>query len=344
MNTDPNESAASAQLRRLLEQLWRQLSNESRSSPNTLMLSAELKIDTPHGLLRLGLDSDGRRHLLVPIAPHQRLETDRRSAGVHLTDRVLLVEDAPVRFADLSCRRPDLTEIFTGLVADVCTRVAAEPDSLPSRLAQTLSSWRLLLSGQPVRWTPQRLAGLFAELTVLERLLRLSPAAVATWLGPTGCAQDFRAQDTCLEVKASLASEGRVIHVHGVDQLEAPERGSLCLSWFRVAESSLRSAQSIADVMESCRSRTDAPAVLDERLRRLGIGPEKPPIISDIQFTITDERWYRVDDAFPKIVPTSFANGTVPAGVSALEYLIDLDTVRAEADGSAVLDDMASRL
>ncbi|MEV4940048.1 PD-(D/E)XK motif protein [Streptomyces zaomyceticus] len=344
MNTLPDESAASGRLRRLLEQLWARLDVESRSAPATLMLSAELKIDTPHGPLRLGLDSDGHRHLLVPIAPDQRLETDRRSAGVHLTDRVLLAEDAPVRFADLSCRRPDLNEIFTGLVADVCTRIATEPDSGPSRIAQTLSSWRLLLSGQAARWTPQRMAGLFAELTVLERLLRLSPAAAVAWLGPTGCAQDFRARDTCLEVKASLATEGRTIRVHGINQLETPETGSLSLSWFRVVESSVRSAQSITDIMTSCRSRTNSPAVLDERLQSIGIGTESPPILSDVRFEITDERWYSVDDSFPKIVPTTFENGTSPAGVSGLEYLVDLNTVRADTDGFTVLNNLVGHL
>lgn len=175
MSTPSDISAVSAQMRETLELLWVRLDKESQSEPATHMLSAELKITTPHGRIRLGRDSDGMRHLLVPIASTQRLDDDLRSAGVHLTSRVLLVDDMPVRFADLLCRRRDLSGVFTGLVADVCARVASEPEASPFRIAQTLNSWRLLLGGQAGRWTVPRLAGLFAELTVLERLLEIKP-------------------------------------------------------------------------------------------------------------------------------------------------------------------------
>ncbi|MFD6074555.1 PD-(D/E)XK motif protein [Streptomyces hydrogenans] len=343
MSTPSDAPAVSVQFRRLLDELWRRLDAESRSAPPVLMLSAELEIDTPHGRVRLGRDSDGLRHLLVPIAVGQRVDVDRRSAGVHLADRVLLVDDAPVRFADLSCRRVDLTEIFTGLAADVCTRIAADPDDLPSRMAQTLSSWRLLFSGNAPRWTPARMAGLFAELTALERLLMITPAAVGAWLGPTGCAQDFWCTETRLEVKASLSPEGRSIRVHGVDQLDSSQ-GTLYLSWFRVAESSLRAARTITELLHSCRSRTNSPETLDERLRVLGIGPEHPPVLSETRFEITDERWYRVDETFPRIVPKTFEGGVVPSGVNRIEYTVDLDTVRADADGPSVLGALAAQL
>ncbi|MDY0811001.1 PD-(D/E)XK motif protein [Kitasatospora purpeofusca] len=337
-------SDVSAQLRETLELLWTRLDDESRSGPPALMLSAELKITTRHGLVRLGRDADGMRHLLVPISPTQRLDDDRRSGGVHLTSRVLLVDDMPVRFADLLCRRRDLSGVFTGLVADVCARVAAEPEGSPFRIAQTLNSWRLLFGGQTGRWTIPRLAGLFAELVVLESLLDERSDALGAWQGPTGCAQDFRSTHHAIEVKASTAAGGRIVRIHGVDQLEAPEGGTLYLAWFRVAVSTGQAARSILDLVECCRAKADAVDLLDARLATLGITGEANAVVADTRFESTDERWYEVGDAFPRVIPASFTHGAVPAGVGGMEYLVDLDNVPARADRIVALNRLASDL
>ncbi|MGW7435858.1 PD-(D/E)XK motif protein [Streptomyces sp. NPDC054849] len=337
----PEISSATARFRETLELLWARLDDESRSAP-ALMVSAELQIATPYGSVRLGRDAEGMRHLLVPISRTDRLDDDRRSAGVHLASRVLLVDDMPVRFADLVCRRRDLAGVFTGLVADVCARVAAEPQGAPFRIAQTLNFWRLLLGGQPGHWTVPRLAGLFAELTVLERLLVVRPTAVAAWQGPTGCAQDFRSTHHAIEVKATTSSGGRIVRIHGVDQLEVPTTGTLHLAWFRVVISSGSVGRSIRDLIDSCRDKAAAVDVLDARLVALGITAEVDAAVTDTRFESTDERWYEVDEAFPRIVPEGFIKGAAPTGVSGVEYLVDLDNVPARADRIVALDRLAS--
>ncbi|MFF3458006.1 PD-(D/E)XK motif protein [Streptomyces sp. NPDC002730] len=344
MSVPSDIPAASAQLRETLELLWARLDRESQPVPTSPMLSAELKITTPDGCLRLGRDVDGGRHLLVPIGATQRLDDDRRSAGVHLTSRVLLVDDMPVRFADLHCRRGDLSGVFTGLVADVCARVAVEPEASPFRLAQTLNSWRLLLGGQAERWTVPRLAGLFAELTVLDQLLEISPAAVEAWQGPTGSAQDFRTARHAIEVKASASAGDRIVRIHGADQLEAPENGPLHLAWFRISVSSGQSSRSVLDLIRSCRSKASAVETLDARVATLGIAGTADSVVADTRFEPTEERWYEVDAGFPRIVPACFIEGAVPVGVGGLEYLVDLDNVPARADRVAALNGLATDL
>jgi hypothetical protein len=189
-----------------------------------------------------------------------------------------------------------------------------------------------------------RLAGLFAELTVLEALLTVHAGAAQVWHGPTGSPHDFRSAHHAIEVKASTTTSGRIVRVHGVDQLESPEAGSLHLAWFRVAVSTGTAARSILDVIDSCRTRADAADILDTRLAALGIGGEVDAALTDTRFEPTDEQWYEVDHAFPRIVPASFAEGAVPLGVSGMEYLVDLDNVPARADRTAALDRLASEL
>ncbi|MGF3131201.1 PD-(D/E)XK motif protein [Streptomyces albidoflavus] len=344
MSASTSGSAPSDRIRKLLERLWNQLDERSTTEPAALMLTAELEIRTPCGHVRLGRDAEGMRHLLVPIAPTDRLEDDRRSVGVHLTGRVLLVEDLPVRFADLHCRRADLSGVFTGLVADVCARIAAEPEARPYRIAQTLNGWRLLFGGEAVRWTVPRLAGLFAELLILERLLDIRPDAVEAWQGPTGGAQDFRSNRYAIEVKASSGISGRIVHIHGVDQLEEPAGGAVDLAWFRIAESHGSSARSVQDLIAACHAKTDRVDVLDARLTALGLKAASPGVAADVRFEVVEERWHEVDQRFPKIVPASFVDGTVPVGVSGVEYLVDLDSIPLRADQALALDRLAKDL
>ncbi|MFF1869271.1 PD-(D/E)XK motif protein [Kitasatospora herbaricolor] len=334
----------SAQLRESLDGLWERLDRESGSAATTLMRSAEIAISAPEGAVRVGRDADGRRHLLVPISLGQRLDDDLRSAGVHLTTRVLLVDDLPIRFADLVCRREHLNGVFSGLAADMCARVAVQPADVPFRIAQTLNSWRLLLGGQAERWTVPRLAGVFAELLVLERMLEIEPASVRAWQGPIGAAQDFRSTRHAIEVKATVSTSGRVVGIHGAEQLERPPNGCLDLAWFRLAVSSASEARSVLDVVEACRRLADRVDLLESRAAAIGLNDCDDPVVAGTRFEPVDERWYDVDESFPRIVPESFRHGAVPLGVLDLEYLVDLDNIPSGSNRNTALDRLAKDL
>ncbi|MFJ9075542.1 PD-(D/E)XK motif protein [Streptomyces sp. NPDC102278] len=309
------------------------------------VITAKLEIDTPHGALRLGLDGDGLRHLLVPIGPAAGVEDDVRSAGVRLTTRTLSHDDGlPVRYADIACLRRDLAGTFTGLVADLAGLILAEPDQAPSLIVRTLHAWRLLLAGASTSWTVPRLAGLFAELRVLEALLDVNPQAVRAWLGPLGCPQDFRGAHHAIEVKAGVAAEGRVVHVHGVDQLETPTGGTLTLAWSRVTESTAPGARSVPDLLAACRERIDDLGAFETRLTALGLPGGDGSTIDRVRFLTAEQRWYDVSGDFPRVVPGSFVGGAAPAGVRGVEYRIDLNTVAHTAEPERVLKRLGADL
>lgn len=342
---DPGGTAPAARLRTLLDHLWSQLDQEAVRQSDAGMLTAEMWIRTVHGPVRLGRSAEGLRHLLVPIAPEEQLDDDRRSAGVHLCTRSLLLGEAlPVRYADLSCRRSDLQAPFTGLVAELCGQIAAEPEGRPVRIARTLNAWRLLFAGTTERWTVPRLGGLFAELVVLEALLDRDPGAIRHWLGPLGCPQDFRGSTSAIEVKATTVADNRVVRIHGADQLETPSGTALVLAWFRVAKSAAAGARSVFDMIEACSSRVADLEELEVRLRALGLPPEGDGTATDTRFVTIEQRWYEVDEQFPRITPGSFLGGVVPVGAMSLEYSIDLDTVPAHANREHVLTELGTDL
>jgi hypothetical protein len=333
-----------AQLRQTLERLWRELENQTQLSATDALVSAEVALGTVHGPLRLGWDSNGERHLLVPMRPGDSPIEDRKSSGVHVDTKNLLVGEALVTFADLHCRRPDLTAVFTGLVADVCERIAVDPTTAPSLLLQALESWRELLAGSEVPWSVTRLAGLYGELSVLERLLHLDRNAGNAWSGPFGAAQDFRSIRHALEVKTTTSREGRTVRVHGSDQLERPAMGKLDLVWMRLATPSQPDGETVNDLIQRCLALSHSPATILAALDASGF-PAEASIITETRFELLEERWLPVEEGFPRITPDCFASGAIPAGVSQVEYLVDLDTVKCpNADAQHVLEQFVGDL
>lgn len=318
----------------VLEAYWSRLEREPPSHGPGALLTAQLEILVGNAPIRVGIDGDGKRHLLVPLDADDDLQDDRRSAGVHLVSRRLDGDDGLRRYADLVCQRKDLSEVFTALVSTVCAK-AAIATGAGLHIADLLRSWRLLIGGSPHHWTKQRLAGLFAELLVLEQLSAVASNAVESWEGPLGGPQDFRRAKRAIEVKATTAPATRRVRIHGVDQLDAPAEGRLDLVWFGL-DSSPDLGRTVLDVLAACRERCD-PEELDVRMLALGLSDEPDAPAATTRFTVIEERWYRVDKTFPRVVPASFVSSAVPVGVSGMEYVIDLDHAVSRVERADVL-------
>lgn len=331
-------ASADAGLRRTLERLWAEVAMELPGGQVAGVRTAELSLSTATGPVRLGLDLAGDRHLLVPLPVGSTPRDDRRSAGVHLTSRMLLLDDTPALFADLHCRRRDLYGVFTGLTADICERLAAQEAEAFVGISGVLNSWRSLFDRTNASWTESRLAGLYAELTVLERLLAAEPSAAAAWKGPFEAAQDFCSAHHAVEVKATTLPNGRMVTIHGSDQLERPPAGLLALVWFRLAVTRHDRRDSVPAIIARCLDLCNDPAVMTAALDRLQLPDPSEDATPQVGFEVLEERWYEVDGAFPRITPERFINHVLPAGVGRVEYTVDLDTaVPSASSGESYL-------
>lgn len=310
----------------MLEDHWAQLPAPSATGG---ISSTHLSLELGSGAVRVGVDARGHRHLLVPLAADAPEVSDRSTKGVVLSTRALESDEGSRRFVDLECARPDLSGVFTGLAADICLGLLSDSADPGPAVALHFEDWKALLGADHERWTRPRLAGLVAELLVLDQLLDRDRRAVSWWSGPLGEAQDFRSARHAIEVKASVTREGRLVRIHGTDQLEPPVGGSLGLVWFRLAPAGQGHGVGLVELIRRCGERGGAAAVID-RLDRLGLPALSEPEIAEARFEVVERRWYSVDDHFPAINPGRFVAGTVPAGVGAVEYLVDLDVVRAE--------------
>ncbi|MET7699895.1 PD-(D/E)XK motif protein [Streptomyces sp. NPDC005485] len=311
------------ELRSLVEQQWIELDAEQSTGEHRLRV-AELSV-AGTGPLAVAVDHDGHRHLLVPIHSHIKVRTGLDGPVLRLRKRPLEDAETYQTYADLGCLRDDLNDLFTELCVDVLEKAVELPDNPVKALYRVLDRWKSLFRTQGPPLGPEELAGLFGELTVLNRLLAMDPSAHRIWRGPEGYRHDFSAATNAVEVKASIGSEGRRPRIHGLDQLEAPDGGTLWLAWLRLHRTTpngmgTRFVEAVHEALRLC----DDEGALLELLAKAGYSLADADLYDDVCFAIAEERWYQVDADFPGLTGKALATAGMTVSVLDVEYTIDL--------------------
>lgn len=308
-----------------LEDLWRAATaGAAVSAFRTVPVGVEIL----EGPLLAGVDRSDRRHLLVPISARHTLRQDLDGRAVVLRRRVLEDEQSYRVYAALELVDTGMSDLFTSLCVEVVTRIEADPARAIAALRRVLDDWRALLAGTREVLGPEALAGLFAELHVLHRMIEHDAGAVAFWTGPTGAHQDFHRGDDALEVKATTRTEGRTIQIHGIDQLDLAPPGRLTLHWIRLRTDD---GTSVPDMIDVIAARTDDAQRFRKLLRDNGYQDSDRAIYARRRFTPVEERSYLVGQGFPRIVRAGLCGDAVLAGIDRVRYEVDLDSAAADA-------------
>jgi hypothetical protein len=258
---------------------------------------------------------------LVEGAPD--VSSDVASLGVGV--RPLDVGGEIRSFVDVVCLLQSVADVFEHFVAAVADRVLAAPADPTRALVAVLEKWKQFLTPPDAPVGRAKLAEVFAELLVLREVLRADPTnRVDCWLGPFGARHDFRRGNTALEVKTTRAHTSRDVTIHGEDQLERPESGTLHLHFVRLEEvpSGGESLQSVVDDLLSAGAATDR---LFEALAAAGIPLAELSASGDVTFDVRERLTLPIDADTPRIVASSFLGGARPLGVLELTYVISLD-------------------
>ncbi|WP_042434176.1 PD-(D/E)XK motif protein [Streptacidiphilus anmyonensis] len=307
---------------KVVEDQWTSLAAEQVTGERRLRV-APLPVQTANGSLATAIDFDGHRHLLVPMRGRQQLRRGLDGPVLRLRRRPLEDADSYQVYADLGCLQPAYDELFTRLCADVLVEVGRIPENPLKALYRVLDRWQALFQSRGLPLDLERLAGLFGELSVLNRLLEQDPSAHRLWRGPGGSRHDFVGPVGAIEVKASTASEGRRPRIHGLDQLESPSDGGLQLVWLRLrraAEGGVGLVELVERALELC----DDENALLSLLAEVGYQAVDAEIYQALRFETTEERWYRVDAGFPKLTGQQLIEAGLPVDALNVEYTIDL--------------------
>jgi hypothetical protein len=246
-------------------------------------------------------------------------------------------------FADLVCLKSDLRWLFATMAADVILRIEERPTADPVALTRAcLGAWRGLFAsgGRPL--SPKQLAGLFGELVVLRRLLEHSPTALQTWRGPSRHYHDFVSGPFAIEVKTTLTSEDRIVHIHGLEQLEQPGGGALVLAHLR-AESLTDDGTSVPEVVAQLAELVSS-AKLKGLLAAAGYLEDHEENYRGLRFRLVEQAWYDVGDTFPRLSRNSFPGGQIPTGLADFQYTLDLTTVTEPPLSEAAVEDHVRRI
>jgi hypothetical protein len=282
----------------------------------------------------VGLDDARRSHLLLRLAGASEAPPTTDVAALQITVRPLFVDGTSSPYLDVTCLFDSVTEVFEHFIAAVLDRMSVAGDEPGGALRGVLEKWRQFLvpaGGPPGR---DKLAAALGELLVVRDLASIDASrAIQAWVGPFGSRHDFRRANTALEIKTTQAHTSRRVTIHGEDQLEQPEEGTLYLHLVRL-EQVASSGESVASVADELFARGVAVDAVFDALAGVGVPPAELAATAEIRFDVRERLTVPVDDATPRIIPASFAGGSRPVGIVDLSYVIDLDHVlgRALAD------------
>lgn len=306
-----------------LEQSWALLETSMPEEHDVRVRG--LGMSVARGEVLLGIDISGDRHVLIPVPPASKVQTDERSSGIRVGRLKLKEGGARRTFVALSCSKSHLFEYFDIIAAEILHRIESAEDRPDAVAIAVLERWRELLERVPsVFPSLNRLLGLFGELHLLKRLVKHHADAVAWWRGPDDGRYDFVNSRGAIEVKSTRATDDWAVTIHGVGQLEPPAEGALFLSVLKVEPHP--AGRSIPEMVEEVVVAGGSRPDVLTKLANLGIRAGDLTSLAPQCFGIREERLYEVTRDFPRIIAESFAAGRVPPGVRTLQYTIDLSS------------------
>lgn len=270
----------------------------------------------------LGVDSSGHPHLLLAHAG------STPAVGVATLDigmRTLLIAGEEVRLLDVGCLLESLEEVFDHFLVAVLERLIDDGGIPAKAVSDVLSKWQLFLTAEGAPPSRDKLAAVFGELLVLLDVVRADARRrVDAWVGPFGARHDLRRGSVAVEVKTTRAHTSRLVTIHGEDQLEPPEGGDLYLHLVRL-EDTAQYGRSVPSLVDELLSLGVAAENLFDALNRANVPVAHLARMSDITFDVRERLTLPVDDAMPRIIPSSFTQGARPVGVVDMNYRVDLD-------------------
>lgn len=281
---------------------------------------------TTWGEIYLGIDSRGRRHVIVPVPDNANEECEDNSQGIAIEVRPYIVSGKEVLFCDIACKLEELNELFTVVAQDIIDHLLNEPDTSPFPLAlKVLERWRQLLERMPERVLSKgKVAGLMGELLFLSKLADKSPDVLNHWVGPDGASHDFVSRNINVEVKTSARENGRHISVQSLEQLDISKEQKLYLFFVKI-RTPTGTGMTLPGMIDELLLKGVNSIDLHKKLLAAGYQPDQREAYLEQPLQFVEAFLYRVDHAgFPRLTKDSFAD-ELPEGIGKVSYEVNLD-------------------
>lgn len=309
-------------IKRAIER-WRRLKASGGGDGVIEVPSIDSGISTGYGTARYAIGAQGQPRVLVPIGglTSTRALASTPKLSVSMTN--YLVSGKGTLFIDIMCLDRALDLVFAELAEEILRRINEGHPPLKAVMA-SIDDFRELLKETSHSEIPESvILGLVGELEVLRRLTICNEAAVESWTGPYELRHDFRVGVHALEVKTSGRSDATRVSIHGIDQLAPPAGGTLHLAHVCL-ERADSGPLSVSTIFDSLIRLGADKALLRKGLDVLECSDPHSEEWNRLTFTLEGLKLYCISEGFPRIITSSFAEGSLPKGITALEYQIDL--------------------
>ncbi len=301
---------------------WRLLRQGGYDSSGEEVPSLLSGVDSDTGAVRFALGRNGEGRLLVPIGSSERVPAIAETPTLKIVDEHYAFGRTSWRFLDLTCLVPELDRVFGEVADEIVLRIASGHGAIRA-CTSTLGEFRMLLVPKGSSVPAERLVGLIGELLLLDELLDIAPSATELWRGPLGERHDFRGGALAAEVKTTGRAGNQVLHVTSIDQLLEPADGELHIVRYALEETAGGSI-SLGSLFTRIVGKSGNSLRIRDLLARMDCPDPLAEEWNAVRFQLEDTRSYRIDAAFPRVVPASLSAGALPSGVSKLRYDVDL--------------------
>lgn len=301
---------------------WQRLQSTGAGDGVIEVPSIDSRISTGYGTVRYAIGTEGQPRLLVPIgflsSPRGLTSTSKLSVSAEHFN----ISGRRTTFIDIMCMDRSLDIVFAELAEEVLRRIE---DGLAPQVAvaESIEDFRELLREEHHQISDSIILGVVGELEVLRRIAVYSPEVLVTWVGPFEQRHDFRRGCEALEVKTSGRADATLVSINGIEQLAAPANGTLHLVHVRL-ERVEGGSITVGSLFDSLLELGCEKRQLKNSLAALECDDPYSQKWNRLAFSPEGLSCYQIVEGFPRIVGSSFLAGILPAGLSAVEYRLDL--------------------
>jgi hypothetical protein len=276
--------------------------------------------------VRLAIDRDGQRHVMVP-AGSEKVAPDQRQHVLAMKQASYSFDSTPTAYLDIVCGDTDLNAEFDDVVLDVLEGI--DGSSTPAGdAAATIGRWRRLFrAGLRRSLSEQQRIGLFAELALLKELLAVDGTLSAgVWTGPDRLPHDLELEAGSIEVKG-LGRASSTITIHGLEQLDTHDDKTLHLVLVSVVAD--ESGTTTHELVDHLRGTFSDGAAFVSQLAKTGWTADDP-MSALTSYAIESIAVVLVDASTPRLTRSSLVS-ELPDGIDDVRYSISVPELMARS-------------
>jgi len=330
-----------------LSSLWSTLQTRSPEGSNLLVVEVEVP-DLLNRSVLLCHDESRVRGVLLRLASPSASLPLLKTAALRIshdsrTDDFGVLE----HYIRIDCMSDELHAVFDKLIERVIQRLVQGSTPADASRDAVREFRRLLARSRGDLPAEEVIIGLIGELHLLVQLVEINPSHWRSWIGVRGTNVDFSFANVDFECKTGRSSDAPRITVHGLDQLEPINGHRLFLRHLAVEPNPSGPLHVPGLIDMVLRHDVDEEGFMD-LIAQSPYDTAQRDLWEEQAYASVASTLYSVNDAFPRIRPSTFEADQLPAAISSLRYDISLQHAvsckLAEADSRALLKNLISEV